>query len=203
MRAIPGRRRGPARLARVLGLDGNPLRRASDRAEAWLRIGVLAAFLVAGPLAAAGTAHWAGDPGTTGTRASAGPRHVVRAIVLQPASPAADLAAARTGGQVRVRARWLAGLSPHAGTVPAPAGSAAGNVVTVPLDASGRPAAASPPPGPVPSQGVLAAVLTPVLVALALLTVLRLAQRLLNRRRLAAWDAAWSAIGPQWTGRGP
>jgi hypothetical protein len=41
MKTTPGRPRRRTRLARALGLDGNPLRRASDRAEAWIRIGKL------------------------------------------------------------------------------------------------------------------------------------------------------------------
>ena len=49
MRTIPGRPSPAARLARALGLDGNPLRRASDRAEAWIRVGVLVVFLAALP----------------------------------------------------------------------------------------------------------------------------------------------------------
>ena len=36
-----GRPRWKARLARALGLDDNPLRRASDRAEAWIRAGLV------------------------------------------------------------------------------------------------------------------------------------------------------------------
>lgn len=55
MQPIPTRRHG---FTRILGLDGNPLRRASDRAEAWIRIGLLAAFLVAGPLAAIVAGQW-------------------------------------------------------------------------------------------------------------------------------------------------
>jgi osmotically-inducible protein OsmY len=41
-----------ARLVRALALDGDPLRRASDRAEAWIRAGLLIIFLTAGPIAA-------------------------------------------------------------------------------------------------------------------------------------------------------
>ena len=52
MRRTPGRPRRRTRLARALGLDRNPLRRASDRAEAWIRIALLAVFLIAGPIAA-------------------------------------------------------------------------------------------------------------------------------------------------------
>jgi hypothetical protein len=42
-----------------------------------------------------------------------------------------------------------------------------------------------------------------IVVALVLLAVLRLTRRFLNRRRLAAWEAAWPAIGPRWTGYRP
>jgi hypothetical protein len=49
MRPMPGRPRGMGRLCRSLGFDRNPLRRASDRAEAWIRVGLLAVFLTAGP----------------------------------------------------------------------------------------------------------------------------------------------------------
>ena len=54
MSAIPARPPRTTRLARTLGLDGNPLRRATDRALTWIRIGLLAAFLPGGPLAAIG-----------------------------------------------------------------------------------------------------------------------------------------------------
>jgi hypothetical protein len=50
------------------------------------------------------------------------------------------------------------------------------------------------------SGEVLAAVMTLALMALALLAVLRLTLAILPRRRVAAWEAAWSRVGPQWTG---
>jgi hypothetical protein len=109
MKTRPGRRRGLTRLARALGLDRNPLRRATDRAEAWV---------------GQGGRVWAGAPGE-GTGPSA-----------------------RTGE-------------------------------------------------------VLAAVMTLAAMALALLAVLRLALAFLNRRRLAAWETAWSRVGPQWSKRRP
>jgi hypothetical protein len=203
VRAKPTHPRGAARLARILGLDRNPLRRTSDRAEAWIRIGVLAAFLVAGPLAAVGAGHWAYHPAITAARAQAGPRHSVRAVLPQSAPPSVPTPAG-AGGQAWVRAPWLdPGASPRTGTVLVPIGSAAGSVVTVRPDTSGQPAAAPPRPRQLASETGLFVVLTLVLVALALLTVLRLIQRLLNRRRLAAWGAAWSAIEPQWTRRVP
>jgi hypothetical protein len=73
--AIPARPPGTARLARTFGLDGNPLRRASDRAVAWIRLGMLVTFLVGGPLAAIGAGHWMYHTGMTEARAQAAERH--------------------------------------------------------------------------------------------------------------------------------
>ena len=50
---------------------------------------------------------------------------------------------------------------------------------------------------------VLVAVMTLAAMALALLAVLRLALAFLSRRRLAAWETAWSTVGPQWSKRRP
>ena len=58
MKTRTGRPRGLTRQARALGLDRNPLRRVTDRAEAWIRVGLLTVFLIAGPMAALGTGHW-------------------------------------------------------------------------------------------------------------------------------------------------
>jgi hypothetical protein len=147
MRAIPGQPRGTARLRRIFGLDGNPLRRASDRAEAWIRIGVLAAFLADGPLAAIAAGQGAHHAGMAGVREYAARTHNVRAVLLQPARPVAGPAAAPAARQVWVRARWaVTGVSSRTGMVLAPVGSATGSVVTVRVDASGR--LAGPPPEP-------------------------------------------------------
>lgn len=162
MRATPGRRRTGPRLARVLGFDGNPLRRASDRAEGWIRVGLLAVFLVAGPWAALGAGHWAYHAGMA--RMHAAQAHGVTAVVPQPALPPIRLAGPDGSGQ-------------------APAGTRGDDVGT-----SAR------------TGEVLAVVMTLALMALAFLAVLRITLALLLRRRLAAWETAWSRVGPQWTG---
>jgi hypothetical protein len=190
MRTAPGRPRWKARLARTLGLDGNPLRRASDRAEAWIRAGLLAVFLTAGPIAALAAGQWTAHAASAGTSA---PPHAVHAVLLQPAT-------AVLGGQVWVKARWeTAGGSARTGEVLAPAGAAAGTAVTIWLNASGR--VTGPPQRGEPAfAAVLTAVVTLAVMALAMLVVLRLVQHFLNWRRLAAWEAAWRATGPRWTG---
>ena len=201
MRAGPSRPRMTARLARALGLDGNPLRRATDRLEAWIRVGLLAVFLTVGPMAAAAAGGWATQMRTAESSARAAQVHAVRAVLLQPAPGAGGRAAAGRGSEVWVRARWDgAGAAARTGEVLAPGGSPTGTVVTVWLDASGRVADPPPEPGQSGNDAVLAVLITLVVVVFALLAALRLIQRFLNWRRLAAWEVAWSVIGPRWTG---
>jgi hypothetical protein len=204
MRAIPGRPRLSARLARTLGLDGNPLRRASDRAEAWIRVGLLTLFLIAGPVAAQAAAGWVHQAGTPGPGAGAGSAHPVRAVLLQPAAALHAGAAPLSGAPALVRARWEdPGGTARTGEVLAPRGSPAGSVVTVWVDAAGRVTAPPPEPGQPGNETVLAVIIALAAVAVALLALLRLSQRFLNWRRLAAWEAAWSVTAPRWTGHRP
>jgi hypothetical protein len=70
--------------------------------------------------------------------------------------------------------------------------------VTVWLDPGGRVTAA--PPSDSAAGPVLTAIVALAAMTLLLLIALRLIQRLLDWRRLAAWDTAWQAIGPRWTG---
>jgi hypothetical protein len=159
------RLRGLTRLARALGLDRNPLRRATDRAEAWIRVGLLGIFLIAGPMAALGAGHWAYHAGVTVARVPAAPTHRVKPAALRPAPTITDLLRAGQGGRAGAR-----GEGP-------------------------RPSARS--------GEVLAAATALAAMALALLAVLRLALAHLSRRRLAAWETAWSRVGPQWSKRSP
>ena len=101
MSAIPARRARTTRLARTLGLDGNPLRRATDRAMIWIRLGLLAAFLAGGPLAAIGAGHWMYHAGMTEARAQAADRHSARAVLLERLGPLSPRP--RPAGTIRPR----------------------------------------------------------------------------------------------------
>jgi hypothetical protein len=172
MKTRPGRPRRLARLARALGLGRNPLRRATDRAEAWIRVGLLAVFLIAGPVAALGAGHWAYHAEITVARVPAAvTHHRVTPAAIRQAPAISGLARAGHWGQAAARP---------------PAQPAARGEGT---RASAR------------SGEVVAAVMTLAGLALALLAVLRLALACLNRRRLAAWETAWSRVGPQWSKR--
>ncbi len=201
VRAMLAGRGRRARLARRLGLDANPLRRASDRAEAWVRLWLLAVFLAGAPLAAIMATQWVHHAATIESVAQAGQRHAVRAVVQS-----ASVFPPRTFGadQAWVRARWeTPSGSPRSGVIVAPPGIRAGTVVTLWLDAAGHPTGAPLQPGQVTARTIAAGVLAPAVLGLALLTIQSVARRRRDRRRLAAWDAAWSMQEPLWTRRRP
>jgi hypothetical protein len=93
------------------------------------------------------------------------------------------------------------GGRPRIGEVPVPPGSRARSRLLVWADRSG-PQAGGPLTSDVITARVIAAVMLAVAgLALALHGLARAARRLLDRRRLVAWEAAWTTIGPQWTQR--
>lgn len=201
MRATPGQPRRSARLARSFGLDRNPLRRASDRAEAWIRVGLCALFFAVGPLAAIAGGHWAYNAQAAAISTEAADTHAVRAVLLQPTTTPGDLAIGRLGGQVWARARWVrAGAPAQTDVVQVPAGLPTGSAVTIWLDNSGQ-VTGPPLRGGFIEAVAFTSVMTLGFVALGLLVVLRVIQLFLNRRRMAAWESAWAAIEPRWTGR--
>lgn len=197
--AALGRPGVKARLARTLGLDGNPMRRATDRAEAWIRAGLLVVFMIAGPIAAVAMGEWTAHALSPATIAQP---HAVQAVLLQPAADPAARAAAVWGAQVWASARWKsADGAVRTGEVPAPAGAAAGTSVTVWLNAAGQ-VTGPPQRGEADFVAAVTGVVTLGAMAFSFLALLWLIQRFLNWRRLAAWEAAWRAVGPRWTGHG-
>jgi hypothetical protein len=76
---------------------------------------------------------------------------------------------------------------------------AAGRVVPLWVDVAGSPAGPPPSrPAAVACETEAAAVATAVL-GVVLLCLAWAGRRVINRRRLAAWEAAWATVGPQWT----
>ena len=104
MKTRPGRAGGLTRLARALGLDRNPLRRATDRAEAWIRAGLLGVFLIAGPIAALDAGHWAYHAGISVARGPAAPAHGVRLPAARQAPAITGLLRGGPGGRAGARA---------------------------------------------------------------------------------------------------
>ena len=197
-----GRAKWAAWLKRRAGFDANPLRRRSDRAEAWIRLSLLVTFLMAGPLAAVTVGRWADDSAVSAARAQAAAEYRVRAVLLGNAPATATYPFAGSSGTAMVRARWTApnGTS-QAGPVPAAARARAGSAVTVWTTASGTLVAAPTGHAQIVSRGVFFVTVTSAALAASLLTGWGVALRVLGRRRLAAWAADWAAVEPQWTRR--
>lgn len=191
-----------AALARRAGLDANPLRRGSDRAEAWLRIGLVLAFLIASPLAAIGLGKLTSAASYSAARAQAASEQYVPAVLVDKVARAADDPLYGASGFVWARARWTAPDGQrHTGNVPAPVGSKAGRTVSIWVDRAGQ--LAYPPIGgsQIASRVIAVIALTPAALGIVLLIVLWLAKAVLDRRRLQDWAAEWSAVEPQWTKR--
>ena len=122
-RSTPGR---PARLLRWAGCDRNPLRRTTERIEAWALLLAIISYVPLAMVAAGYAGHWAHAAGVRAQHALR-PR-LVAAVVLTAAHATRPMAA-------RVPVRWTIGSRTRTGAVPVSYGTPAGAVVRV----SGRP----------------------------------------------------------------
>ena len=184
---MPGRR--TTRLARRLGLDGNPLRRRTDKIAACLAALLLAVFLIGAPVLSVRAVGWAGHTVAAGQQAARSWRQV-SAVLLRAAPSVTGL----------VPARWIApdGRT-RTGWIPVSRGLAAGRTVSLRVNAAGSPTGPSLKHGAVLGREAAAAVVVPVALGWVLLCLAEVGRWVLDRRRLAGWDAAWATVGPQWT----
>jgi hypothetical protein len=194
------RRREPAWYVRVLRgwrLDRNPLRRTTDRVETCLLAALFAAAAAAAPFAAAAASHAEHASALRAEQAQIASTHRVRAVLTQPAAGA--LNGYTVSALAPAQATWtsVTGVR-HSGQVLAPDGSPKGSTVTVWTDAVGD--LTSPPmlPSQVSDQSELAAIVAVVAVAAAFLCGAGIARHVLNKRRMAAWDAGWIVSSRAW-----
>jgi len=189
-----------ARLARRLWLGRSPLHRRTDRIEAWITAGLVAVFLAGAPLSWIGAGRWVQSGGQREQHAQQ-LWHQVPAILLQTA-PTLPHYYFRTSWapQVEAMARWnLPGGRERVGQVSVPAGTLIGRTVRVWVDGSGRPTGPPLFPSALASREVSAELLAPLALAGLLLGMARLTRWLMDRRRLAGWEADWDFTGPRWT----
>ena len=195
-------RKHPARLARWLGFDRNPLRRGTDRIEAVLRLVMMIMLVAAVPAAAVVVGQRADHLALNRARAQQAADHLVSAVLLEQA-PAAGTPDPYTSVQITwVLSRWQPpGLPPRTGEVLATAGAGKGSTVRTWIDASG--AVTHPPPDhrDITGDVTVAVVATCFVSWLVLLAAGTLARHALDRRRQNAWEAGWRASGPLWSGR--
>ena len=194
---VRARLRRMSRLLRWLA-GRNTLRRPVDRIEGMVLMALTAAFLVSMAVASVLGVHTYQSQ----RAASAGLRPVV--AVLSQAGP---LFYDGLGHPGQAEARWRdPGGSEQSGvlttaTAPGIIGAAAGARIPVWLDRSGQPVA---PPGGQVAMIVNALAASAVVAGAAGMTLplcYGLCRLVLDRRRLAAWESAWSLTGPRWTNR--
>ena len=195
----PGRRL--ARLARWLGFDRNPLRRGTDRIEAALRLVLMIMLVAAVPAAAVMAGQRADHSALNRAHAQQAADRWVNAVLIQQA-PATGAPDPYTSVQTAwALARWRPpGLPPRTGEVLATAGARKGSSVRTWIDASG---AVTDPPldhREITGDVCIAVIATCLVSGLVLLALSTLVRRVLDRRRLSAWDAEWRASGPLWSG---
>ncbi len=189
-------------LARRLGFDRNPLRRGTDRIEAALRLFLVIVLMTAVPAAAVLAGQRADRLALNRAHAELAADHLVTAVLLQRA-PASGIPDPYTSVQTAwVQARWQPpGLPSRTGEVLALADARQGSTVRIWIGASG---ALTDPPfdhRDIAGDVCIAVVATCLVSWLVLLASSTLARRVLDRRRLDAWDAEWRASGPLWSGR--
>jgi hypothetical protein len=185
------------RLIRGWRLDGNPLRRTSERLQTCLLAGLFAASAAVAPFAARAASHWAYDGALQAEHAQEATSHQVRAELLMMAGTSTVMDSYRT--QVPTQARWTSATGMvRYGQIPVPAGRPKGSTLTVWTNASG--ALTSPPSQAGQASGLAGETAAGAVAGIGILylcgaTVIR---QVLDRRRMAAWDADWALTEPMW-----
>jgi hypothetical protein len=203
MRGHEDRRPGGrlARLARWLGFDRNPLRRGTDRIEAALRLVLMIMLVAAVPAAAVVAGQRADHAALNRAHAQQAADHRVNAVLIQQAPPTGSPDPYTSVQTAWALARWQPpGLPPRTGEVLATAGAPKGSTVRTWIDASGG---VTDPPldhREITGDVCIAVIATCLVSGLVLLALSALVRRVLDRRRLSAWDAEWRASGPLWSG---
>jgi hypothetical protein len=182
-------------------LRRNPLRRRADLFQAWLGLGLFLAALAATPA----VMFWAGDTAH---------RHYARTAQQQAAArqhtPAVLLEDARRhpepGSAEERRTRYPTevgftdpGGTARTATTDVRAGLPKGSTVHVWAGADGKLTGPPLDAGQVRSRAMGWAVLGALAVQGAAAAAYGVAARVLERRNLAAWDAAWTETAPRWT----
>ncbi|WP_225848811.1 hypothetical protein [Streptomyces sp. HPF1205] len=171
----------------------NPLKRGTDRIEAW-------ALLAAGLLLAVG-APAAGVGAGLATMAHAPHPPIgwqrTSATLTRDAPPA--ITAGAGSRQVRAAVTWVAAVGrPHAGDALVAPGSPAGSRTTIWLDTTG--ALRDSPVDPERDRALAVIYGTAAATGTALIGGggWAVAHRVLDRRRAAGLDREWAVVGPQW-----
>ncbi len=189
-----------ARITRWLGLDHNPLRRRSDKAQTFVMAALLAAFVFGTPVVAVAASHIAQAATQRAEQTQQGWRRVP--AVLLEAAPKNTGFMYQSATFAWVRAKWTApNGTVHFGEVPAASGAQAGSTVRIWVDNSGNVTTAPLTGAQMADRVIAAVVFAPIVLGIVLLGLAAVVRQVFERRRLSRWEAAWEAVEPQWTHR--
>jgi hypothetical protein len=184
-------------VSRRLGWDRNPLRRPADRVEAAVFAGLLAGFLMGAPVSAIVAGRVTDATELRQQHSEQAWRQVAATVLV---SSGAVTGSAFGSSDAWVPARWPApGHRTRRGLVELDGAARAGQQVGIWTNAAGRLTGPPLTRQTIQLDVTLATLIAPAALALVLLAAGGAVRLVLNRRRLAAWDAAWDAIGPRWT----
>jgi hypothetical protein len=185
------------RAARGVRPDRNPLRRRSDRVEAFIFGGLVVVAAAGAPVAAVVAGRWAHADAARAAQVQQETRHQVRAVLLAP--PHATVSGYTINGMSPAMARWTAPSGVlRTGQIAVPSDSARRTAITLWTDQAGD--VTSPPltPAQVADQGTLMALVAASLTIVACLLTAVVTRIVVNRRRIAAWTADWAVTAPLW-----
>ncbi len=181
----------------------NPLRRATDLAEAWLALVVLLLVALAAPLIGVLAGSAAHTSLQRSVRAQQQSRHMVTATVvreLDPAPAATDPELLGGDPGSRVLARWTApdGSDRREAVQARLPDPRPGDTFRIWTDGQGDRVARPLEPGAATAHAVLAGAGAALLAAGLFEGGRRLIRRRMLRSRYACWDREWGRVGPDW-----
>ncbi|WEO99054.1 hypothetical protein A6P39_036240 [Streptomyces sp. FXJ1.172] len=182
----------------------NPLRRATDLAEAWVALVALVLITVAAPLTGCLAGAVAQDALQRSVREQQHTRHLVRATVVRdlgdaPLEADPDTTTAREIRH-RVLANWSApgGTRQHGTTLASLKSPHPGDHFSIWTDPQGRITTRPLDSPTATTHAVLAGFGAALLIAGLVEGARRLTLWRMVRRRYARWDQAWERAGPDW-----
>ncbi|KUM95717.1 hypothetical protein AQI88_15990 [Streptomyces cellostaticus] len=177
----------------------NPLRRRSDVVEGWTVLIVAVLLFVVAPLAGVAAGLYAHDQARTLAAAQRAERRPVHAVVAGDAREHRPTVQGGHGHPYRARVRWTEpGKGTRTASARVPAGSRAGDMVTVWFDARGRSVAPPPDDVAVWQHTVTVGVCAAGGAAAVVLLGHAVERRIALRHRLAEWEREWARTGPKW-----
>ena len=186
----------PLRTIRGGRLDRNPLRRGIDRLETCLLVGLFVVLAAVTPFTAGLAAHASYLSALHTRQEQLATRHPVQAMLTGEAGTDDGYS---LNSYVLTQATWTSSNGVrHIGEVPASPGSPKGTAITVWTSASGE--LESPPLAiaEVVSQADASATAAVVGAGVFYIAAAAAIRLLLNRRRMAAWDADWVTTAQAW-----